>query len=150
MILIVFPCLVFPRLLQCSCLLLALHLTQGQRGGSVQKFNFFYLHFAVYVHVYFSPKQTLYIFVLMTNFFAAFSVFLATSSDRDVPTRGACLLLVHRGMSSIIRQFPDFHTFFDILMEFEQISTFTFSFRVRPLITLDERPRNVAAASENR
>ena len=47
----------------------------------------------------------------MTNFFAAFSVFLATSSDRDVPTRGACLSLVHRGMSSITRQFPDFHTF---------------------------------------
>ena len=31
-----------------------------------------------------------------------------------------------------------------------RIFTFTFSFRVRPLITLDERPRNVAAASENR
>ena len=60
-------------------------------------------------------------------------------------------------------QLPDFHLYSHIFMFFPltfsrneifvlsfMIQNSPFSFRVRPLITLDERPRNVAAASNNR
>merc|ERR1712116_114604 len=70
------------RLIQCSCLLLVLHFTQGQRGGI---FSFF--------GNLFRPRR---------------------------PNQGGVPVISPQG------------------------------FRVRPLITLDERPRNVAAASENR
>merc|ERR1719370_160056 len=71
------------RLTQCSCLLLVLHLTQGQRGG---------------------------IFSFFGNLFR----------PRRPNNQGGVPVISPQG------------------------------FRVRPLITLDERPRNVAAASNNR
>merc|ERR1711993_176594 len=71
------------RLIQCSCLLLALHLTQGQRGG---------------------------IFSFFGNLFR----------PRRPNNQGGVPVISPQG------------------------------FRIRPLITLDERPRNVAAASNNR